>query len=86
MELIIGLCIGIVLFICCVKAYLMGLSHGKTISKGETPIMDINPIKTVINKVEQHKQSNEQDQMMDELDTLMNFNQGKALEAIKAKG
>jgi hypothetical protein len=86
MEMLIGLITGLFLFICCLTAYTTGLRHGKTLSKGEVPKLELNPLKPIIRTVNQHKQAKEQEQAFDDLDVLMNYNKVKALEAIKAKG
>jgi hypothetical protein len=51
----------------------------------ETQVKSIEPVKEPIEIVNQI-QSEDQMQALDDLDTIMNFNQDVALKAIKAKG
>jgi hypothetical protein len=43
-NLIIGLVFGLVFFLCAIKAYTLGLQHGKQISNGTVPEVKINPV------------------------------------------
>jgi hypothetical protein len=69
-----------------VSAYILGLKHGKSISDGKVPIMNINPVKTVIQKVEEHKDKKEADKLSDELIDIMNYSRESALDSIKKDG
>jgi hypothetical protein len=39
-NIILGLCVGIVLFLCCIKSYILGLKHGKQLANKEIPVME----------------------------------------------
>lgn len=43
-------------FFMCIKAYYLGFKHGKEVSKGNAPTLNINPVKAV----KQHIQANEE--------------------------
>lgn len=44
---IYGLAVGLVFFLCAIKAYTLGLQHGKELSKGITPSVNIDPVKAI---------------------------------------
>jgi hypothetical protein len=52
MELIIGLVLGLIFFIATIKAYSLGLQHGKQISNGNTPKLELNPVTAIKQHIE----------------------------------
>lgn len=43
---IFGLILGLILFLCSIKAYTLGFKHGKDVKDSKTPQLNINPVKT----------------------------------------
>ena len=78
-QIVLGLAIGLVLFIATIKAYILGLKHGKQLGQGDIPKIEINPIKPIIEAIEAHKNKPE----TDGLEEIMSFSMESALEAIK---
>lgn len=83
MNTIFGLCVGMALFICTIKAYTIGLQHGKQLSQGNIPKVNINPVKTVVEAVEHHDKKKEEEKLSEELSDIMNCSADSMLKAIK---
>ena len=48
MNIVIGLCVGMVFFLCTLKAYTLGIKHGKQLSDKIIPTLELNPLKEVL--------------------------------------
>lgn len=56
--IILGLALGLIFFIATIKAYTIGVKHGKQLSQSIVPNVNINPVKTFkdyLDKKEQNK-------------------------------
>jgi hypothetical protein len=80
MNILIGLIIGLVFFIATITAYTIGLKHGKLLSNNLTPKIELNPLKPILQAVEQKK---EEAKATGELTDIMDYSRETALEAIK---
>jgi hypothetical protein len=60
---ILGLVLGLVLFLCCIISYTLGLKHGKQLSNNITPKLDINPVKAY----KEHKEAKEEKKEIDKV-------------------
>jgi hypothetical protein len=56
-----GLVLGLVFFIAVIKAYTLGISHGKVISSGGVPQVKINPVSIIKQKVDEKKEKSSVD-------------------------
>jgi hypothetical protein len=83
MDILIGLSLGLVLFLCTISAYITGVEHGRELSKGNVPKLNLNPVKAITKAVEQHKEEKKVDELTQELTTIMNYTKESALEAVK---
>jgi hypothetical protein len=83
MNIIIGLIVGLVFFIATIIAYTIGLKHGRQIQQGNTPKVNINPVKAIVEAVEQHEQKQEGKKADGELADIMSYSAESALMAIK---
>jgi hypothetical protein len=61
MELILGLSLGLVLFLCTIIAYTTGLKHGKMLGNAVVPKIEINPVKAVKQHIEAKEEKKQQD-------------------------
>ena len=82
-ELIIGLCAGLVLFLCTIKAYTLGIRHGRELSKGIMPRLELSPIKPILKAVERVKEEKKAKELGEELADVMSYTKESALEAVK---
>lgn len=80
---ILGIVLGLCFFIATISAYILGLKHGKQLSNGSIPTVNINPIKPIINAVEQQKQKREEKEIDKELADIFDYNIETAMEAIQ---
>jgi len=55
MQLILGLSLGLIFFLCTIYAYTTGLKHGKQLSNNNIPQLNINPVKAY----KEHKEEKE---------------------------
>lgn len=72
----------IVAFFMCISSLLLGIKIGKSIGEGKLPTVQINPIKKVIQVVEQHKQNEQEEKAQDELSDILSYSKESALDAI----
>ena len=82
-ELIMGLGLGLFLFLCSIMAYVTGIEHGRELSKGNAPKMDINPVKPILKAVEKHKEDKKVEELTDELNEALSYSKESALAAVK---
>jgi len=82
-ELLIGLSLGAVLFIATVTAYTLGLRHGRELTKGITPRLELNPIKPILKAVERVREEKKVKELGEELADVMSYSKESALEAVK---
>ena len=82
-ELIIGLCAGLVLFLCTIKAYTLGIRHGRELAKGNIPKLSINPIPSIVRAVEKREEEKKAKELGEELVDVMSYSKESALEAVK---
>ncbi len=83
MNELIGLILGAVLFLCSISAYIMGLKHGKELSKGNVPKIDINPVKPIIKIIDKHEEKKKTEELVDDLDIMMSYTKETALDYLK---
>ena len=67
-DTLVGLGTGLVLFLCTIKAYTLGIKHNKQLSNGIIPKLNLNPISPITEAITHHK---EDSKLKDELDDLM---------------
>ena len=53
LDIIVGLVIGFVFFVATVAAYAVGVKHGRVIAEGRIP--EMNPVKAVVEQVQEMK-------------------------------
>jgi len=82
-ELLIGLTVGLAFFFATIKAYTLGYSHAKELSKGNIPKLSLNPIRPIIKAVEKHKEEKKIEELTDELSIAMGYSRESALEFVK---
>jgi hypothetical protein len=68
-----GLAVGLVFFLCSLKAYTLGLQHGKELSKGITPSVNINPVKAVREFKREVQQEQQSDKISEGLHNLFSY-------------
>lgn len=64
MNILLGLGVGLVFFISTIKAYTLGLKHGKQLVNNEVPRVE--PIKEIFEKAEENKKVKEFESAMEE--------------------
>lgn len=79
MNTLIGLITGLVFFIATISAYTLGLKHGKQLSNGNIPKINLNPTKTIV----EVKENKAQKKLDDELEDIMGATKESMLETIK---
>jgi hypothetical protein len=79
MEIAIGLCVGAILFLSTMTAYLTGLKHGKQLSNAIIPQVNINPVKPIVEAIEQKKEEKQAEVLID----IMSADRESMLQAIK---
>ncbi len=82
-EQIIDLGICLFLFLCLILAYITGIKHGRELAKGNVPKLQLNPVKPILEAIEQHKEEKKAEALTDELTELMSYNKASALKAVK---
>lgn len=75
----------VVAFFMCIKAYTLGLMHGKQLSNAIVPKLDLNPIKPIVEAIEQHNQTKEEIKIKNDLDDVMGATRESMLNSIKAR-
>ncbi|MFA5880553.1 MAG: hypothetical protein WC834_00030 [Eubacteriales bacterium] len=67
--LIIGMILGLWLFVATITAYTLGLRHGKMLVNGVVPQINLNPVKAVLNAQQaiQTKRDDEKQKKTDDL-------------------
>lgn len=75
----------IVAFFMSVSAYTLGLKHGKQLSSNSIPNVTLNPVKKVVQAVEQHKAKQEEKEVVDELNEIMSATKESMIQAIKSE-
>jgi len=83
MSELIGLSLGAVLFIATITAYTLGLRHGRELSKGIMPRLELNPVKPILKAVERVKEEKKAKELGEELADVMSYSKESALEAVK---
>lgn len=73
----------VIAFFMCISAYALGLSHGKQLSEGRVPKVDLNPVRAVTKAVERHEKKQEEKKADNDLNEIMSYNLNTALSAIK---
>lgn len=73
----------IVAFLMCIKAYTIGIQHGKQLSQGNIPKVQINPVQAVVEAVETHKNEKEAEKATEELADILDMDYKTALQAVK---
>ena len=83
MSELIGLSLGMVLFLCTITAYTLGIRHGRELAKGIMPRLSINPVKPILKAVERVKEEKKAKELGEELADVMSYSKESALEAVK---
>lgn len=83
MNILIGLIVGLVFFIATITAYTLGLKHEKQLSNNQIPVVNLNPVKPIVEAIEQHTAKKEQDKAVEELTDIMGATKESMLEAIR---
>ena len=78
---ILGLITGLVFFIATMTAYTVGLRHGKQLSNGNIPKVNLNPVKAIVEAKEKKETKKAEEELMD----IMSATKEGMLEAIKVK-
>lgn len=73
MEILIGLSVGIVFFLCALKAYVTGLEHGKKLVNNQVPSVNLNPVTAIKEVVEEHKSKAEEKKILDDMENLFKY-------------
>lgn len=74
----------IVAFFMCIKAYMLGLKHGKQLSNNDDiPAVNLNPVKPIVEAVGQYKEDKKAEELQDELTDMMSADRDTMLKAIK---
>lgn len=81
--MLLGIVLGLCFFITTIKAYTLGLSHGKQLANGNMPRVDVNPVKSVIKAVENRAEKKEAEKIGDEIEEILGYDYGAALNAVK---
>lgn len=71
-------------FFLSVSAFLFGLKLGKTIGESKLPTVTINPVKKVIQAVEQHEVKKEETKLQNEFEDVMGATKESMLQAIES--
>jgi hypothetical protein len=79
MNILIGLIVGSVFFIATVKAYTLGLKHGRQLNNNQIPNIEINPVKPIVEAIEQKKEEKE----AEILTNIFEYTSETAMQAIK---
>lgn len=82
-ELIASLIIGLFLFVCTITAYCIGIQHGRELTKGNVPKINLNPVKPIIKAVEAHEEKKKAETLVDELTEALSYSKESALAAVK---
>jgi hypothetical protein len=69
----------IVAFFMCIGAYCLGLKHGKQLSNAIIPQVNINPVKPIVEAIEQKKEEKQAEVLID----IMSADRESMLQAIK---
>ena len=73
LNFVIGIAAGCVFFIACLKAYTIGLKHGKQISDKVIPQVNINPVEP-IKEVLKDKAADKQEELINQAyQNIMNY-------------
>lgn len=83
MQYIAGLAVGLVFFICTIKAYTLGIGHGRQLANGNVPKVKLNPVRAVTEAIEQHTAKVEEKKADADLNDILNCSQESMLRAIK---
>jgi len=83
MSELIGLSLGLVIFIITITTYTLGIRHGRELAKGITPRLSINPVKPILKAVERVKEENKAKELGGELADVMSMTKESMLKAVK---
>lgn len=70
-------------FFMCIKAYTIGLKHGKQLTNNQVPIINLNPVKPIVEAIETHEKKKEEQELTAQFDEVMSYTKESALDAIK---
>lgn len=80
MEILIGLSTGVVFFCACLKAYTVGLEHGKKLVNNQVPSVNLNPVTAIKEVVEERKSKAEEKKILDDMENLFKYDPYKVKE------
>jgi hypothetical protein len=72
----------ILAFFMCISAYLLGVKHGKCMSKGNVPPQ---PIKAVTDPIQRRLEEIKEEPMLDAIQNIMSYDANVAMQAVKQK-
>jgi len=72
-EILIGLGIGLVLFLCTIKAYTLGIKHGKQLISNSVPDVNLNPVKSFKQYVQDKETKKEDDLITEGLNNIFSY-------------
>jgi len=75
----------VVAFFMCIKAYTLGLKHGKQLSLSIVPKFGLNPIREFKQVTIQREETKEQTKISNELDEVMGATRESMLNSIKGR-
>lgn len=70
----IGLSVGMVFFIVSIKAYTIGLKHGKEIKQGNTPEIKVNPVTIFKDHKQEVENKKQNDLVMEGINNILSYN------------
>lgn len=82
-ELLIGLTVGLAFFFATIKAYTLGVEHGKQMNKGIAPKIELNPVRPILKAVKQHEEEKKVKALGNDLDEALGYSKESALRAVK---
>jgi len=73
LYMIFGIALGLFFFIATIKAYTIGLKHGKQLANKEVPTINLNPIKAYTEHKEEKEAKTQQDLLEEGYQNIMNY-------------
>ena len=71
--MIFGIVLGLFFFIATIKAYTLGLKHGKQLGNATIPTMDINPVKAYTEHMQAKEEKKQHDFIEEGINNIMSY-------------
>lgn len=71
--MILGLVTGLVLFLCTILAYILGIKHGKQLSQSSVPKLNINPVQVYKEHKTAKEEKAQQDKIQQGWENILNY-------------